>query len=205
LLPVGLIPSDLAQSLTESILSQPPPLQLQSADHEVESQLVRSRKENSRQAQRVDARPLAISSATGGLVEPQPIRKVSQTLSHVSVGSTVSASTGGVSLEDDLILSRTNSPLRSVSQHCLQLRSSLELEPPADFPGDSVSNNTLAVSSGNTMNKGTKRTRNFTPGSAKAVDEENEPRRVSPRLNTSSFRECEDRGKGQTKAPARPV
>lgn len=43
-----------------------------------------------------------------------------------------------------------------------------------------------ASTAGSGSEKGTKRNRNFTPASAKAIDEEDEPRRISPRMRIST-------------------
>lgn len=45
----------------------------------------------------------------------------------------------------------------------------------------------LGTGSGSGSDKGTKRSRNFTPASAKAIDEEDEPRRASPRVRMASI------------------
>lgn len=45
----------------------------------------------------------------------------------------------------------------------------------------------LGTGSGSGSEKGTKRSRNFTPVSAKAIDEEDEPRRASPRVRMASL------------------
>lgn len=53
-----------------------------------------------------------------------------------------------------------------------------------------------APSSGS--DKGNKRGRNFTPASAKAIDEEDEPRRASPRIRISSIFSGGDEGVSPT-------
>lgn len=178
------IPTGLATSLTNALLSQPPPLDVRqsekykSHDHDIPS--------------RKDARVASFSSKHSPLgvdckENTLGFRKVSQPLSMSSGGSL-----GTTSQSDALVSSRPNSPPYLTMGTCS------ENLPPTE-PRDSSLNagkkmttgmtSALTSLSGNSMEKGTKRARNFTPGSEKAEvgDEENQPRRISPRLSLSPF------------------
>lgn len=196
LLPRGSLTSpSFSHSLTKSVLNQPPPVQVQSSGHDLLSQTVRSRKEINNPSQRLNALPPTTVPAATDLADSRPTRKVSQAISLVSTESGVSASTGGASLSADMALSRTDSPLYADSHPGSQVQGS-ELETRRDVSKSFVPTNTLSVSSGNTVNKGIKRVRDFTPGSSKALDEENGSRHVSPRLDMTCFgnsREPDDR------------
>lgn len=50
---------------------------------------------------------------------------------------------------------------------------------------------------GSGSEKGTKRSRNFTPASAKAIDEEDEPRRLSPRMRVATTAHAGTEAQGQ--------
>ena len=51
----------------------------------------------------------------------------------------------------------------------------------------STNDTPLSGSSGNSTGKGRKRSRQFTPASARVIDEEDEPRRGSPRARLTPF------------------
>ena len=57
----------------------------------------------------------------------------------------------------------------------------------ANITNQSAIDNALRAVSGNSVDKGSKRLRNFTPASAKVIDEEDEPRRSSPRVRLTPF------------------
>lgn len=169
------IPPDLASSLTNSLLNQPLPVQVQGQGAHNPATEIRSRKEN-RSHQLAD-RPASATFATSKpSTEHCEMRKVSQEVHLPSISSLPLSAVG----------SQVNSP-PALANH----------EPsPVPSPGEFGANITnlspaddTAAALGASMDKGTKRVRNFTPASSRAIDEEDEPRRASPRVRLSPFAE----------------
>ena len=170
-----MIPHDLAASLTSSLLNQPMPLQPQPSKTPVLNQEIRSRKEN-RALHRSNRSPSTMSSASTSGRDHHEMRKVSQEL-HIGTNTKVSP---------EIIMSRGNSP-------CEQRISSF-----GDF-GIDIINTTgqgqpLETPPGSALDTASKRIRNFTPASARVIDEEDEPRRPSPRARLSAFMDDSNEG-----------
>lgn len=170
------IPSDLASSLTNSLLNQPMPPLLQNSSFHVPTSEIKSRKEN-RLHQTTGPSPPALSTKSISGQDHADMRRVSQQMYIPS----------GASLPVCTVSSRAPSPQ---NQGCL--------EPAQRAPsrtGDSgmgvehLSTVDASVNVAPTMmtEKGAKRIRNFTPASSRAIDEEDEPRRASPRVRLTPF------------------
>ncbi|KYK56095.1 NADH dehydrogenase -like protein [Drechmeria coniospora] len=164
------IPSDLANTLTNSLLNQPMPLQLQHGFH-TPAMEVKSRKET--RFQTVGASQAALPGQ-----DHVDVRRVSQQ-TYMAPGSSVPATT---------LPSRAGSPQTQSSEMagpfkcddvgaCINLTKEVPLS--ASW-GSSAEGRSSA-------DKGTKRGRNFTPASARAIDEEDEPQRASPRVRLTPF------------------
>ncbi|KAM4054298.1 NADH dehydrogenase (ubiquinone)-like protein [Hirsutella rhossiliensis] len=169
------IPSDLAHSLTNSLLNQPMPLHFQQPNFHAPASEVRSRKENRRQQ---PAGPSPSAASTFGQ-DHQEMRRVSQQM-YIPPGASVPVCT---------VNSQVNSPQDQDlpgPEQSQQGRSS-DSEP---GPGSNMVDVKDAAVGGAgviTAEKGTKRIRNYTPASVRAIDEEDEPRRGSPRVRLTPF------------------
>ncbi|CAJ2500878.1 Uu.00g037310.m01.CDS01 [Anthostomella pinea] len=158
--------SELATSLTHSLLNQPHPLPVQASNMSLPATDVKSRKENRLNQD-------AFGESTSGL-EHIDMRKVSQS-AFSNVG------------KDSRDTSTTNSP---PSQRTFSGVFSHRSISGGEFGHDltNVVNSFTrpsgdpAVSGNLNTDKFSKRTRHFTPASAKAIDDEDEPRRSSPRV-----------------------
>lgn len=193
---------DFASSLTQSLLNQPFPLPMPQHQLSFPSSELYYRKEN-RHASLAHAnaallQPASLSGSTetrklsqsvfgiGGLETSTPVptdgseEMTSITLQHMfatssrnpladfgssmmnSTGSTVGTPMGVTGVVDQA----DSTPVSNVKS----------LAAPTSGGGSSTSGNTAV-----------KRTRNFTPASAKAIDEEDEPRRLSPHVRIAGF------------------
>ncbi|KAI1820150.1 hypothetical protein F4861DRAFT_543223 [Xylaria intraflava] len=164
--------TELATSLTNSLLNQPHPLPVQGAHMTMPAPEVKSRKENR----------LSNETSTEGIttnLEHIDMRKVSQSV-HSQLGK-VSRDTSNTS---------NSPPSQSTFSGIFSQRS---LSGP-EF-GDDLTNSAILFTHGNmesnvaaecrigsNCEKAVKRPRQFTPASAKAIDDEDEPRRSSPRV-----------------------
>lgn len=168
--------SEFAHSLTHSLLNQPhplPPAQQFVPPHQIQlpASEVKSRKEN---------RHLNNASSAGSpSTNPSPsieaqIRKFSTTNTAFGVIGNDRADSSG-----------------SCSGPSFSRRASAG-EFGRDITNTASPNQTYAgvaafgTTPGSGSEKGTKRSRNFTPASAKAIDEEDEPRRPSPRMKVAT-------------------
>lgn len=170
--PAQSFPSELANSLTQSLLNQPVPLPVQVANAPIPAAEVRSRKEN--------LGGLADCEDTLPTVEHVEMRKVSQS-SFDNMGKTNS------------VTSTSNSPLDQPNSAVFSSRSVsgadfghdlTNLERFQPTRADAASPAETGDSRGGNHSgseAGVKRTRQFTPASSKAIDDEDEPRRSSPR------------------------
>ncbi|KAI0482538.1 hypothetical protein GGR56DRAFT_620364 [Xylariaceae sp. FL0804] len=167
--------AELATSLTHSLLNQPQPLPVQGTNIPLPVPEIKSRKENR----------LAHDTPTEKtpVAERNDLRRVSQTeLSSIDKDSRENSATNSSPSQ------RTFSGVfshRSVSTgefgHELTNMSNIFTNANTDPVMSSTMNTESRVGSGS--DKGTKRTtRLFTPASAKAIDDEDEPRRGSPRV-----------------------
>ncbi|KAI0022978.1 hypothetical protein F4780DRAFT_121468 [Xylariomycetidae sp. FL0641] len=166
--------TELATSLTHSLLNQPHPLPIQAGNITLPANEVKSRKENRfKQDAPADTTPI---------VDHHEMRKVSQSaFGHLGKDSR-EASTG------------TSSPSQRAFSGMYSHRSMSggdfghELTNVTHAFGHAIGDPTLSgianpdVRVGSGSDKGIKRTRNFTPASARVIDDEDEPRRGSPRL-----------------------
>ncbi|KAF7561416.1 hypothetical protein G7046_g2725 [Stylonectria norvegica] len=168
------LPADLATSLTNSLLNQPIPLQLQAHNMRTLASEVRSRKENRFQKQS-DILPSMLSSTLTPQQEHQDQRKVSQQMYPPS-GSSVPVNVAQPLKKspNDGYHSAQRTP--SVGRFGANIANLAEQDATLDVPAS------LGISS----EKGTKRVRNFTPRSTKVV-EEDEPRGGSPRMRLTPF------------------
>ncbi|KAF3762721.1 hypothetical protein M406DRAFT_264913 [Cryphonectria parasitica EP155] len=163
------VSSDLATSLTYSLLNQPHPLDGTVQPHQIPlpASNVRSRKEN---------RHLNSTSSVNSPSNLSPsieaqIRKFSQTGNAFDfIGHDRNASGS----------CPTFSRRTSAGEFGVNLTN--QATPNQAYAGFA----TPANASGSGSEKGTKRGRNFTPASARAIDEEDEPRRVSPRMRLTT-------------------
>ena len=171
------LPSDFASSLTRSLLNQPFPL----PTHHHNSSFSLTEPKATKDTQhgvlgQVNA-ALMQSVARGDSIGA---RKVSQ--QPMFICDTNATSTAPVSAPSNSSCSEIGSILASFgSGHSGSLGT----------PGSFGQRESSAVSSGGkssgSINAVMKRTRNFTPASVRAIDEEDEPRRVSPHLRTAGF------------------
>lgn len=178
------ISGELAHTLTHSLLNQPHPLGMsQNAQpHQIPlpASEVRSRKEN-RHFTNAGA-VHSPSSNPSPSVEAQ-IRKFSHTSNAFGV------------IGNDREYSGSRPP---------NSRGTSMGEFGIDMTNRATSNETYAGVAacgnitGSGSEKGTKRSRNFTPASAKAIDEEDEPRRVSPKLRVATTMHPDVGPQGQT-------
>lgn len=184
------ISGELANSLTQSLLNQahPCPGTLQSAQAHMiplPASEVRSRKEN-RHLNNSSFAHSPSSNASPSL-EAQ-VRKFSQTNNAFGViGNRADSSSSAP----------TYSRRTSAGEFGTEITN--QATPNHTYAGVAASGNPPGSSS----EKGAKRTRNFTPASAKAIDEEDEPRRVSPRMRiaTSVPRDVQAQSQGKSEQP----
>lgn len=173
-IPNASISSELASSLTHTLLNQPNPLPVTSQavqpnQIQLPASEVKSRKENRHLNNASSVR--SPSSNPSPSMEAQ-IRKFSQTSNPFGV------------IVTDHADSSASGP--SISR----------LPPTGEFGRDMTNTATtnqtcsgVAASGavpGSESDKGTKRSRNFTPASAKVIDVEDEPRRASPRMRVAT-------------------
>ncbi|KAI1497202.1 hypothetical protein F5X99DRAFT_423687 [Biscogniauxia marginata] len=153
--------SELATSLTHSLLNQPHPLPVGATNIPLPASEVKSRKEN-----RFNHETPVESTPT---VEHNDMRKVSQSAfsnrSFSGIFSHRSTSGGGGDFGNDL----TN--VAHIFTHP---------NTESNMSGNLGMNTDIRAGSGS--EKAMKRTRHFTPASAKVIDDEDEPRRSSPRV-----------------------
>lgn len=167
------ISAELAQSLTHSLLNQPHPLHgtsqfVQSHQIPLPASEVRSRKENRHLNNASSTR--SPSSNPSPSVETQ-IRKFSHASNAFGViGHDRDSSGTGPSFSRRTSTGEFGGSITNQASSC------------QTYAG--VAASAAAPSSGS--EKGTKRDRSFTPASAKAIDEEDQPQRVSPRMCTST-------------------
>ena len=174
------IPSDLANSLTNSLLNQPMPAHFQyhTGSFSAPAGEMKSRKENR-------GRPAGPSPS--GMVMPSAqdrceTRRVSQQV-YMPPGGSVPVCA--------LSCPHIDSPQK---QECLDNGGGAPeggglagCKAPA---GDgALGSSTPMKANASALEKGLKRIRNFTPASARAIDEEDEPRRRSPRIRLTPFAE----------------
>ncbi|KAF7542266.1 hypothetical protein G7Z17_g11726 [Cylindrodendrum hubeiense] len=166
------IPADLANSLTNSLLNQAMPFQRRAANMPVSMAEPRSRKETRMRR----PTPSTISSISTTGQSSQERRKWSQQSSIPS---------GGV-IPISLVRSQTKSPKDLTCSEINQRTPSMG-KFGANLANLAGQENILETHS--FSDKGNKRVRHFTPGSAKTIEEEDEPRRASPRIRLTPFAE----------------
>lgn len=179
------VSGELATSLTQSLLNQPYPCPstLHPAQpHQIPlpASEIRSRKEN-RHLNNASFTHSPSSNASPSL-EAQ-IRKFSQTSNAFGViGSRTDSSSSGT----------TFSRRASAGEFGTEITN--QATPSQTYAGIAASGNPP----GSGSEKCAKRNRNFTPASAKAIDEEDEPRRISPRMRiaTSAPRDIQGQSHG---------
>lgn len=183
-LPNSAISGELAHSLTQSLLNQPHPCPgaLHSAQpHQIPlpASEVRSRKENRHLTN--SSYSHSPSSNASPSLEAQ-IRRFSQTSNALGVtGNRADSSSSGPSFS------------RRTSAGEFGTEITNQATPNHTYAGVAASGNLP----GSGSEKGAKRNRNFTPASAKAIDEEDEPRRVSPRMRIATSVSKDVKGQSQ--------
>lgn len=166
-------PSGLADSLTNSLLNQPLPLTTQHLAFHAPSVEVKSRKEN-RGHQHAGHSPASAAGVAAASQEHQDIRRVSQQL-YMPSESSISIGKANVKDHSPTLHYYNGSP-KSFG-NALQARHAMR-DPSAETNDEETKQN---------REKGMKRIRNFTPASARVIDDEDEPRRLSPRARLTSF------------------
>lgn len=171
------IPSDLANSLTNSLLNQPMPVHLQhhAQNFHTPAAEIKSRKENRSRA--TGPSPSGVTAASAP--DHYDMRRVSQQMFMPPSGTSMPMCT--LSPEVD---SQQN-------QECV-----IASGAPSKAAGLCASkvpscDASLGSTPGSALEKGLKRIRNFTPVSARVIDEEDEPRRRSPRIRLTPFADDE--------------
>ncbi|KAI1307724.1 hypothetical protein F5Y03DRAFT_383645 [Xylaria venustula] len=164
--------TELATSLTQSLLNQPHPLPIQGSNIAIPAPEIKSRKENRLNNNNEPAMDIPVD------LDHIDMRKVSQSV-YGQLGKT-SRDTSSI----------TNSP---PSQSTYSVAFSHRSISGPEFGNDLTNSGILFTHESNESttttesriasgsDKGVKRTRQFTPASAKAIDDEDEPRRSSPR------------------------
>ncbi|KAM5368504.1 hypothetical protein ACJZ2D_009481 [Fusarium nematophilum] len=173
----AVLPEDFARSLTASLLNQPPPFQLQPPSTRVLTPEVRSRKENRK---RHSTCPIPSSLSTGPTfgLDHQDQRKVSQQM-YMPSGGSVPVPNGQTQIQSPKDFAALEPVRRTPSMG--KLASGL-----ANISAQSSPREPTSSDSNATVDKGTKRARQLTPGSAKTLgDDEDENRRASPRIRLS--------------------
>lgn len=174
-----MLPEDLAFSLTASLLSQPMPLQPHAPRTRTSTPEVRPRKENRKRHSTCPV-PSTLSTSTTVGMDHHDQRKVSQQLYIPSNGSI------------PLPLARPQARSPSSPHPDLARRSySMSKFASAQTPSTQSSPRGSTNAEGNTpVEKGSKRSRNFTPGPTKTFeDDEDEHQRASPRIRLSPLSE----------------
>ncbi|KAK3689924.1 hypothetical protein B0T22DRAFT_182222 [Podospora appendiculata] len=179
------LPSDLSVSLTHSLLNQPF-LPIQTHNSPLLSSEIKSRKENRHLT-------VAVSNPSSAHSTPPTEHFETRKFSQPVFGPGAMASGNPMPSSASESTSVDSPSLRGVFS-----ASGARNTPVSDF-GSSITNvnanlNPLMESASNTLNMGLgsnsggiKRTRNFTPASAKAIDEEDEPRRASPHVRVVGY------------------
>lgn len=167
-------PSGLADSLTNSLLNQPLPLTAQHHAFHAPSAEVKSRKEN-RDHQHAGHSPSPAAGISAAGQEHQDIRRVSQQL-YIPSGSSIPIGKADVKDDNSPNVHDHTGPLKSFDNALQAAHASRK--PSAETNDEETRQN---------RERGMKRIRNFTPSSARAIDDEDEPRRLSPRVRLTSF------------------
>lgn len=162
------MPPELAASLTNSLLNQPLPLQVQ-PQTQAPAWEVKSRKEN--RGSQADPSPSAISTTPMAKPSRGEVRLASQKV-YVPSG-------GAPALDANSQIDGSPLPGGDVSPRM----------PSTGEFGVDITNvaGSGTLSPNIAADNRSKRLRNFTPASAKAIDEEDEPRRPSPHVRASPF------------------
>lgn len=168
----GGIPTDLANSLTNSLLNQTTPYQRQTPNMHTPIAEPRSRKET--RTRRLTPSTLPLSSTTA---QNHQERRWSQQ-SYIPSSGIIPISLAG---------SQTKSP-KNLTYSDVNQRTPSMSKFGANLANLSGQENIMEVAHG-PSDKGNKRVRHFTPGSAKTIEEDDEPRRASPRIRLTPFAE----------------
>ncbi|KAK3376803.1 hypothetical protein B0T24DRAFT_229909 [Lasiosphaeria ovina] len=180
------LPPDLATSLTHSLLNQPFPLPAQPQNTSLPSSEVKSRKED---------RHLAVGDSNTSSTHSTPhaehveVRKFTQPEFSLGPRDSDSPMPSGPENMDGASPSNMQSVFASGGSRnvsAAEFGSNI-----TNFSMGSVNHGDASVGVPNmgvgNSNLGMKRTRNFTPVSAKVIDEEDEPRRASPHVRVAGF------------------
>ncbi|KAK3321922.1 hypothetical protein B0H66DRAFT_183337 [Apodospora peruviana] len=198
------IPSDFATSLTHSLLNQPLPLPLpiQPQNIPLPASEIKSRKENRHltNAGCGGSNPSSTQSTPQAAADQPDIRKFSQPL--FGLGNLASGISMSLTSPEDASVHESPGNLQAVFPGSSD---SHHASSTGDFGGSTLntatpnplrdsSNNSINMGGGGSLglgnaNSGNKRTRNFTPASAKAIDKEDEPRRANPHVRIAGYGE----------------
>lgn len=176
------IPPDLANSLTNSLLNQPmPSLSHHHSSFYPHAPEVKSRKEV-RLSQDANASQPAPASTAPGL-ENQDMRKVSQQM-YIPSGASMPIGTVPMQSNSPFGQSRKAS---EVSQRVFSTEFGPNTNQSSADALRTISGNSAAQAAAQAAQGSAKRIRNFTPASAKVIDDEDEPQRASPQICMSPF------------------
>ncbi|KAG6004399.1 hypothetical protein E4U21_001119 [Claviceps maximensis] len=168
------LPSDFADCLTNSLLNQPMPMHFQHPlSCHVPAADVKSRKENRGQlGQLLHGAPPSVAGLpeTANYYEHQEMRHVSQQM-IIPSGSSLPVG----------IVDGVKAGLDDTNPGCAIKKGGTD-------GGDETTTTTMTTTTTRVkLDKGMKRSRNFTPASSRVIDEEDEPRRASPRVRLTPF------------------
>jgi hypothetical protein len=177
---------DLANSLTSSLLKQPPPYKVQNPASHFPAPEIKSRKEA--RVHHNELRPSTSDTVVTSAPpfeqpseQPHDLRKVSQQM-YIPSGAS---------------LPTTIPPMQTTGHPPGKSRNTSETSERTASIGEfgaSTNNSEVALRavSGNSVGKGDRRSRDFTPASSKKIDGEDEPRLASPRVRLTPFIEDAD-------------
>ncbi|KAL5894973.1 hypothetical protein ACKVWC_000192 [Pyricularia oryzae] len=205
-LPNSAIPGDLAASLTHSLLNQPHPLPVQPHMVPLPASEIKSRKETRKFSNFAAQCSPAIHSPCAEILDKRNFSSSAFTVAEVAaaVGSNISTPShqsfqmlppyavprGPPEATNDRAFYSSSAGSRACSSGDL-LTSFSNLSEGINAPmlsaTTSGTNNNVTPLGEAAPDRCNKRLRNFTPASIKAIDEEDEPRRVSPRLRATPF------------------
>ncbi|TLS21117.1 uncharacterized protein PpBr36_10484 [Pyricularia pennisetigena] len=205
-LPNSAIPGDLAASLTHSLLNQPYPLPVQPHMVPLPASEVKSRKETRKFSNFAAPCSPAIHSPCVEILDKRNFSSSAFTVAEVAAAVASDISTpsqqsfhmlpphavprGPPEANNDKPFYSSSTGSRACSSGDLLASFSNLTEvnaAPVMTATASGANNTIVPLGEAAPDRCNKRLRNFTPARSKAIDEEDEPRRVSPRLRATTF------------------
>ncbi|KAI6375126.1 hypothetical protein MCOR25_003020 [Pyricularia grisea] len=205
-LPNSAIPGDLAASLTHSLLNQPHPLPVQPHMVPLPASEVKSRKETRKFSNFAAQCSPAIHSPCVDILDKRNFSSSAFTVAEVTAAVASNINTPSqqsfqmlpphavprgppeASSDRPFYSSSTSSRVCSSGDLLASFSNASEgSAAPLLTATASGANNTVTPLGEAAPDRCNKRLRNFTPASIKAIDEEDEPRRISPRLRATTF------------------